>query len=160
MALTVGTDAYDTLANVDTYWVERGNAAWAAATEAEREIAIRKASDFLDRRYRWRGQRATASQRLEWPRLYAYDDDGFEFTAGLVPRQVREATAIVADLFRAAVVDLDGIVTNDAAVQMQKVDVITVQYDTRLRLQGPVILTHVNELLRQVRLAGGALMRA
>jgi hypothetical protein len=161
MALTVGTDAYDTLANVDAYWVARGGTAWAAETDdPTREIYIRKATDYIDRNFTYIGDVATSTQRLKWPRQFAYVE-GNEIGETVIPWQVEEATAIVADLFRNGTYDMEGIVTNDAAaVSMQKVDVITVAYDTSKRLQGKAVMSHVSMLLRPLTLGTGGLVRA
>jgi hypothetical protein len=155
MAVTVGTDVYDTEANVDTYWSNRGNTAWAALSSPNKEIYMRKATDWLDRNFRWRGtaQAAPTSQRLGWPRDTAYDDDGYQIgeTLANMPWQVEEAMAIVAELYSLGTYDLEGIVTDDlSSVKFQKVDVIEVEYDTRKRLQGQDVISHVYQLLRPV----------
>lgn len=57
MALTVetgygltGADSYAAVADADTYWTARGgNAKWTAATPAQKETALRFASEFVDR---------------------------------------------------------------------------------------------------------------
>ena len=161
MSLTVGTNAYDTLANVRAYWDERGVAAWASLTEVEGEILVRKATDWVDRNFSFIGDKATGPQRLKWPRKFA-EVEGWELSSTEIPWQVEEATALVADLYRLGTFDLEGIVTDDnAAISMQKVDVITVQYDTAKRLLGADIPSHVYELLRPVtRSTNAGLARA
>lgn len=101
----VDSDAYVTIAAADTYWTNRGITAWAVDDEAK-EIAIRKATDYLEQRYRslWVGQRATLEQALSWPRLGVVVD-GFDVPANMIPTEVRRATielayrAVTADLF-------------------------------------------------------------
>lgn len=161
MTLTVGTDAYDTLANVRAYQAARGDTVWAGLADAEAEVLIRRATDWVDRNFDYIGDKATGTQRLKWPRNFA-EVDGFELSSTEIPWQVQEATAIIAELYRLGTVDLEGIVTDDAAaISMQKVDVITVQYDTSKRLQGADIPSHVYELLRPVTLSNsGGLKRA
>ncbi len=77
MSLTVenGTgfataDSYASRADADTYHAARGNAAWAAASTDARDAALRKATQYLDTRYRWVGNRSTLTQALEWPRYF------------------------------------------------------------------------------------------
>lgn len=161
MALTIGTDAYISEADADSYWTDRGNTDWTGLTSAAKEINIRKATDWVDRNFSWIGDKATGPQRLKWPRKYA-EVEGFDLSDTEIPWQVEEATAYIADLYRAGVVDLEGIVTDDAAaISMQKVDVITVQYDTSKRLQGADIVSPIYELLRPLTLgANGTLKRA
>lgn len=164
MALTVGTDAYNSLANVRAYWDDRDSAAstaWAALADADAEKLIRKATDYVDRNWEYIGDVSTATQRLKWPRKYA-EVEGNLLSETTIPWQIEEATAIIADLYRLGTYDLEGIVTDDAAaISMQKVDVITVQYDTSKRLAGADIPSHVHKLLRPlVRSVHGGLARA
>lgn len=164
MALTIGTDAYNTLANVRTYWAGNNtvsSTAWIALSDSEAEILIRNATNWLDRNIEYIGDKATAAQRLKWPRAFAVVET-FPLDSATIPWQLEEATAEIAELYRVGVVDLTGIVTDDsAAISMQKVDVITVQYDTSRRLQGADVPSHVFELLRPLtRNTTGGLQRA
>lgn len=163
MTLTVGTDAYDTLANVRAYHAARdatASAAWIALADADAEMLIRKATDYVDRNWDYIGDVATATQRLKWPRKYA-EIEGNTLDDSTIPWQIQEATAIIAELYRLGTVDLEGIVTDDAAaISMQKVDVITVQYDTSKRLQGADVPSHVYKLLRPLTRGQGGLVRA
>ena len=160
MALTIGTDAYSSLADVRAYWVARGDTAWALLADADAEVFIRQGTDYIDRGWSYIGDKSTGPQRLKWPRKFAYVE-GFELADDEIPWQVSEATAIMADVFRLGTFDTEGIVTNDdAAISMQKVDVITVQYDTAKRLQGKSVMSHVYELLGPVTAGGGGLLRA
>jgi hypothetical protein len=164
MPLIIGTDAYSTLAKVRTYWADRSSTAgpaWAGLADPTAERFIRLATDYIDRNWEFLGDKATESQRLKWPRKHVVVE-GFTLDDTIIPFQVEEATALIAELYRLGTYDLDGIVTDDkAAISMQKVDVITVQYDTSKRLQGADIPTHVYKLLRPlVRNASGGLMRA
>lgn len=164
MTLTVGTDAYDTLANVRAYWAAHdttASAAWVALSDAEAEILIRKGTDWVDRNFSFLGDKATAAQRLKWPREQA-EVEGFFIDSSEIPWQIEEATAQVAELYRLGTYDLDGIVTDDdAAISMQKVDVITVQYDSSRRLNGADVPSHVFELLRPlIANTSGGLVRA
>lgn len=159
MALTVGTNAYDTLANVRAYWAARGDTYWAALSDAAAEVLIIKGTDYVDRTWEYIGDKATGTQRLKWPRKGA-KVEGFPLSESDVPWQVGEATAQIAELYRQGAYDLEGVVTNDAAISMEKVDVITVQYDAGKRLRGGDIPSMVYELLRPVVLGGGGLARA
>lgn len=157
MAVTVGTDVYDTLANADAYWANYGNTLWAAATEANREIYLRKATDWLERNFRFRGERNTSTQRLHFPCINAYDDDGFLFGTDGAPTRVKEAMYIMADLYRAGTYDFEGVQTsNDRALKRQKVDVIEVEYDAGNRFGGADDPTHVFLMLRPYTVSGGS----
>ncbi len=86
MALTVetgaglsGADAYISAADAATYLAGVGaDSAWTAASTASKEAAIRRATQYLDTQYRWRGVQLTGTQALEWPRVI--DVDGRSYT--------------------------------------------------------------------------------
>lgn len=87
-------NSYASHAGYVAYWTERG----AGPTEGQEDIekALVRATDFLGIRYRFVGQRATAAQGLEWPRVSAYRGN-FAFDARCVaiegvPVEVLKAT--------------------------------------------------------------------
>lgn len=66
------SDSYASVTQADTYHANRGNTSWAALTTPQKEIALRKATDFITQSYRqrWKGYRTKPSiQALDWPRL-------------------------------------------------------------------------------------------
>lgn len=160
MAVVVGTDTNQTLVEIDLYWSNRSNTDWVALSDSDKEVHLRKAADWLERNFTWRGVRKTSAQRLGWPRDQAFDNDNFAIGETAAPLVVQEAEAIIADLFRGATTDLEGIVTDDAAaITKEKVDVIEVTYDAKSRLRGADIPSHVYLMLEAVTL-GSALLRA
>lgn len=161
MTLTIGTDAYATLQEVRDFWAARGEASWATLPDGEAEVYIRLATDYVDRRWNFIGIKATKEQRLKWPRERAVVE-GEMLPDNEIPWQVREATALVADLLRIGTFDALGILTTEgAAVTMEKVDVITVQYAAHLRLLSGDIPTHVIQTLRPLLATSqGGLVRA
>lgn len=151
MALIVGTNTYDTLVNVNAYWAARGNADWVDADSELQEQSIIKATDWLERNFRWRGTRMTSEQRLGWPRFEAFDDDDFAIGETSAPWQVKEAMAIAADILRVGTYDLEGIMTsNNRSLKRQKVDIIEVEYDSGTRLPGADVVSHVVRMLASV----------
>lgn len=85
---------YGTVAEADTYHTERGNTDW-AGTDAEKETAMRRGSEYIDQQYRTRfpgwptGDR---SQVLEWPRNWAFDIYQNDIPSDEVPREVEQAS--------------------------------------------------------------------
>lgn len=115
-----GANAYDSVANIDTHHADRGTTNWTDFTTVEKEQAIVRASDYIDKRFgrRFVGVRATKGQGLEWPRLSAFDQDGFLLSAiDAVPRQLLKAIAEYA--LRAAVC---GILAPDPPLPVPKQD--------------------------------------
>ena len=103
MALTVedgtvvsGAEAYDTIANVSTYAGNIGDATWdALATDALREEAARRATRYMEAKWRlrWKGNKTVETQVLSWPRYNVTDEDGFVVDSDIVPQGVKEAFA-------------------------------------------------------------------
>lgn len=103
MALTVedgsivaGAESYCTVAFADTYHTNRGNTAW-TGTDAVKEAALRKATDYMLQVYRdrWQGYRAEDGQPLDWPRGWVVVD-GFAVDNDIVPTEVKNACAELA----------------------------------------------------------------
>lgn len=70
-----GAESYISVADADAYFSARGNAAWAALDTGAKEAALRNACDYMGAQYgqRWVGDRATATQSLDWPRANVPD---------------------------------------------------------------------------------------
>lgn len=101
MALTVedgtglvGADAYISVVNADTYFLASANATWAVATIPAKEVAIVKATRYMEKRFgtKWKGLIASSEQALGWPRRYVYDERGTELV-DQVPVQIARACA-------------------------------------------------------------------
>lgn len=110
-------NTYVSLAYADGYHALRGNAAWAAAGQSARESALVRATDHLDRAFRWRGERRSAEQALAWPRDGAAGDDGRLLNN--VPAALRRACAELA--LRALAADLAPDRPRDGRVQSESV---------------------------------------
>lgn len=87
-------ESYISVADADTYIAsyKGANATWDGATTADKEIAARKAAQWL-RQYQWKGRREEPAQALDWPRLYVYDDTGTMIDG--VPVAIEQACAEV-----------------------------------------------------------------
>lgn len=158
MALVVGINSYLDLSAARDFWADRAPEEWSRIAVAAANPLLVRATDYVDREFDFLGERTDATQRLKWPRT-GITLDGEPLDETVTPWQILEATALVAELYRQGTYDLDTVLTDDkAAVQVQKVDVITIAYDTSRRLQGGDIPTHVFSLLRPL-LQGDALAR-
>jgi len=60
-------DSYVTLAEADAYHAGLGNTGWVGADDVK-QGALRRALQYVDTQYRYRGERVDAGQSLEWPR--------------------------------------------------------------------------------------------
>ena len=98
MTITIETGAgladaesYASIAAADARCISLGLAAWAVLAEAEKEIALRRATLFMATyRTRWAGQRVYQRQALDWPR-YNVVVDGFTVPSTIVPLDVVNA---------------------------------------------------------------------
>lgn len=115
-------ESYFAVADADTYFSNRGVAAWAAATTVAKEQAARLGTQYLDNAYRdrWVGLTATQAQALAWPRVDGsrggqmgfgvgytfplYDINGWPIDDTTIPAQVKYAA------MEAAVLSLGGTV--------------------------------------------------
>lgn len=121
MALTVedGTgktnaESYLSVSDADTYHSSFGNTSWSALTTANKEMALRKATRYLDNRFRarWVGSRSNRDQALDWPRYGAIDLDGYLIDYNMLPEDLKRATAEAA-LRSSQGTDLESDVTAD-----------------------------------------------
>lgn len=86
-------DTYATLAEAQAYMDSLAyKAAWASATQAAREGALRSACRKLDL-CSWKGTKTTGPQALEWPRYGVTDRSGYSIEASTIPTWLKNAQA-------------------------------------------------------------------
>ena len=101
------SESYISVADASSYHTARGNTAWAAlATDALREAALRRATDYMRQAYRsrWQGYKVNEDQALDWPR-YDVEVEGYAVDSDIVPTEVKNACAELA--LRASAADLN-----------------------------------------------------
>jgi hypothetical protein len=97
---TVGgasADSYITDAEYQAYWLDRGVVLSAVTTN---EADLRKAADWLDRSYNFAGYKATGTQRRAWPRVTTILVDGYTVSSTVIPQDIKDAQAELANLIR------------------------------------------------------------
>jgi hypothetical protein len=92
------SDSYATLAQAMAYHTAKGNAAWAASTDAMRETALRRATEWVDATYRTRWQNIGLPvyprvQALEWPLSGITDPYGYDVNHLTIPTEIINATS-------------------------------------------------------------------
>lgn len=89
-------EAYVSVADADARHSAMGNTAW-TGTDAVKEAALRRATAFLEQRFRsrWRGTRMSRDQALSWPR-YGAMVDGYDVSSTIVPGDIANACADLA----------------------------------------------------------------
>ncbi len=73
-------NAYVAVADADSYFTDRANTTWSAASNSAKEAALIKATDYVDARFgqRFRGVKLESDQSLYFPRDELYDNEGNE----------------------------------------------------------------------------------
>lgn len=120
-------ETYISVADAVTYFDARGNTDWdAIASDALREAALRKATDYMVSTYRrrWQGVRLDEDQALDWPRVGVVVDS-WSVDSDEVPTEVARACAELA--LRASSADLQADLTQ--GVIQEGVGPLSVTYD-------------------------------
>ncbi len=90
------TDAnvYISLAFADAYHEDRGNTKWENAPIPDRESALIRATDYIEKRWGiwFRGIKSSSAQALQWPRISAFDNNRYAL-ANEVPTPLQKACA-------------------------------------------------------------------
>ena len=142
------SESYISVADASSYHTARGNTAWAAlATDALREAALRRATDYMRQAYRsrWQGYKVNEDQALDWPR-YDVEVEGYAVDSDIVPTEVKNACAELA--LKASAAELNPDLTQ--GVLSETVGSISVTYDkaspqfTRYRAIDAIISPYLN----------------
>lgn len=98
-------ESYVSVADADAYHTKMGTAAasWGDLTTAVKEAALRRATQFIDTRYRFQGVVNSGTQALLWPRVGVWLH-GYYVEATTIPQRLKDACAELA--MRAAAGDL------------------------------------------------------
>lgn len=137
----VNAESYISVLQADEYHAAMGNTSWAAATEEAREIALRKATQYVDMSYSFRGYKTTLSQSLEWPRDW-YPDDYVEWP-------IRNLKAAVAELALRALTTALTTDQEDRGVVEESVGPVSVKYSDS-RFAGQVRFHVVDSLMSKL----------
>jgi len=94
--LVAGANALASVADVDSYWSDRGgNTAWSVLSTAQKQAAIIKGTAYVgdESRYLYRG---TKRGRMVWPRTGAVERFGQPIADTTIPWQIKDAVAVLA----------------------------------------------------------------
>lgn len=100
------SESYISVAGADTRQANLGNDTWAPLTTAEKEEALRRATQYMLQAYRqrWIGLRLSINQALDWPRWGVVIDEFYPVASNIVPTDIANACSDLA--FKAAAGDL------------------------------------------------------
>lgn len=144
-------DSYLSEANADTFLAALGWTAWAAATSPNKEIALRKATRFVDDAFgpQAKGVRIVDTMSLQWPRIGVYDRDGYYVATDAVPQQVKDSCALAAVLALSTEL-IPSSITAAAAIHSYRVKVDTIEEETVYGGSGDPQETIYPEILRRM----------
>lgn len=130
MAITVGTNTYLSLSDADAYWSDRNNSTWSAAEDADKEKALREATQYIDGAYEFIGEITVITQTLAWPRAGAEvlhgNLKGVYYNNTVIPPQVESACAELA--LEALSTRLREAQERGGRIKREKVDTLEVEY--------------------------------
>lgn len=142
-------ETFVSVADADAYHLAIGNTGW-TGTDAAKEIALRRAAQYIDTRYKYRGERKNLNQALEWPRV-DYEPDGR--TEAWPVANLKAACCEAA--LRALSDTLTADVSTDQVIE-ETVGPITVRYASK---SGQTRYPVVDDLLRKYVVAGAGQIR-
>lgn len=150
MALEIGVDSFTSLTEANTYWANNsGGTNWATASDENKEKALRKASQYIDKSYRFIGYHPGGSaQLLSWPRVDVVDHQGR--TRSGVPQEVKDATAYMAE--QALASELRGPLERGGAIKALKAGSVEIEYEDNA--PGQTVYKYVDLLLRDLIVSG------
>ena len=101
VAGAVDANAYATRAQAAAIFEGRATtSAWSSASDAKRDGALIEATAEFGQRFTWRGEAASTTQALAFPRT-GLERDGVAVAADSIPTEIVRATALYADFILA-----------------------------------------------------------
>lgn len=86
-------ESFGSVAEADAYHLAMGNAAWAPKTQEEKEVQLRRGTQYIIVKYgqRWKGCKLLSTQALDFPRYGVTDNDGFVLPSSPLPTALKRA---------------------------------------------------------------------
>lgn len=78
----------------------KASEAWEKLSDDERKKALSDATSFMEQ-LPWRGKKTSAMQNLTWPRTGVILDDGTLLPSNIIPKEIKDCTAMVATFIAA-----------------------------------------------------------
>ncbi len=145
--------SYASVAEADAYHSAMGFTGW-TGVDAVKEVALRKATQYMDIMYRWRGYRRYTTQALENPR-YDPDMDITRDDLAWPPRGLKEACSELA--LRALSGDLILDVEDDRPITREKVGPLETVYGVPTNSNQPVYMIAARLLRGLIKSRGSSL---
>lgn len=90
----VGANSYVPVSFADTYFADRGDTVWDSLSNVDKQFALIKATDYIDRRFgtQFSGFQHYREQELQWPREGACKTNGWWLQSNEIPKELKYAT--------------------------------------------------------------------
>jgi hypothetical protein len=129
-------NSYVSIIEADTYHSLRGNTIWASATESDKVVALVRATDYVDTRWKFTGEPVKSTQALVFPRKSEYLNKNGDDVSASVPVEIANATMEYALLVLGdgtALIELSPSIdqTEPWAITLQRDRVGTLETETR-----------------------------
>lgn len=127
-------NSYASVSFADSYFEDRGNTIWAAATDDAKEQALVRATDYLDNRFTFKGDPLDEDQALQFP---IHDEDDPDAEQVDLPNKLKQATceyalrALSATLAPDPVVDDSGLLVTSKTEKVGPIEESTTYSDAR-----------------------------
>ena len=121
--MPTGANSYASVSDADAYHASRGLTAWAAATTADKEAALVKATDYLNG-LAWHGSKVD-KRVMAWPR-HGAEDDGWIIASNVVPGAVVSACCEAAGAILSGVAPL---AVQDRSMSSIKDGPVNIEYE-------------------------------
>lgn len=157
-------ESYLSETDCDAYNLKHENdAVWIALASEAKEIALRRATQYLDNEYRnrWKGTANSETQALAWPRYDAETYDGYIIDSSSLPQALLDATAEAAIKFGGGTNMIDD-VSNPGVINMKREKAAIVEEETHYMggAEQRTMYTLIEALLRDLILSSAEIRRA
>lgn len=129
----------------DNYFSARGETSWTGLSTEEKEVALIKATDFVDSSFDWYGVKSDENQALNFPRTNLVDKDGYVIKG--VPARLKKAVCI-ASLISSKGTELFQTHEVNGAITSESIGSMSFSYDVSQKEKDVTLYDSINLLLR------------
>lgn len=139
------SNSYISVNDATVYFSVRGITSWSELTQDKQEIALIKATDYLDNAFDWNGKKKTQEQALKFPRENLVDSDGYKVEG--IPLNLKYAECECAILI-ATGTELFQVLETNGAVTSEKIGELAFTYDVSQKIKDSSVYESINTRLR------------
>lgn len=138
-------DSYVDVSYANDYFTSHGVSKWATLTNTQKEVALVKATDYIDNVFDWNGKKASAEQSLNFPREDLYTKDGYEVDG--IPKVLKDAVCEATSLIINDT-ELYQSVSENGLVTSEHIGNLSFTYDVSQKIKDSALYESINYRLR------------